>query len=159
MYEQKKGKSGRAFLRQIYTMECQWKSMLTEDYAIVKDQIAPCGIRCGECPLGNGTVSETAMELSKYLQRYEVASWAHEIPGGGEVDFKLFEQNLNWVRNSLKCPGCLNGGGSSECPIRVCSKMKGYFSCSQCAELRACDKFDWLGEKGERQKSELDEGL
>lgn len=129
--------------------------MLPEDYAVVKDMVAPCGIRCGECTLGTGTVAETAMNLTRYLKMYDVASWAKELPGGADVDFKGFDHDLAWVQKWLRCPGCLNGGGSSTCPIRLCSKEKGFSSCGKCGELEQCSKFDWLGEKGKKLKAEL----
>ena len=133
--------------------------MLTEDYAIVKDQVAPCGLRCGECNLGNGSVAETAINLMKYIQAYDLPSWAHELPGGVDIDFKRLDQNLIWVGRSLKCPGCLRGGGNPDCPIRLCSKEEGLSSCAQCADLKACTEFNWLGENGERLKSRLAKGL
>jgi hypothetical protein len=129
--------------------------MIPEDYAIVKDMVTPCGIKCGECLMGNGSLRETAIDLSKYLKMYDVASWASAIPGGSDIDFKQLDQNLQWVQRSLKCPGCINGGGSPECPVRICSKEKGHTSCSQCVELMSCHKFDWLGKKGEVLKNEL----
>jgi hypothetical protein len=133
--------------------------MLTEDYAIVKDQVAPCGLRCGECDLGNGSVAETAINLMKYIQRYDLPSWAHELPGGNDIDFKRLNQDIIWVERSMRCPGCLKGGGNPDCPIRLCSKEKELSSCGQCADLKACAKFEWLGEKGVRLKKELAEGL
>lgn len=131
--------------------------MLPEDYANVKDQVAYCGLRCGGCNLGNGTVAGKAIDLMSYLKQYDVASWANQTPGGSEVDFEKFGQNLVWVSQSLKCPGCLKGGGNPECPIRLCAKDKGFSSCGQCADLVKCSKFDWLGEGGKKMKSELAE--
>jgi hypothetical protein len=133
--------------------------MLNENYAIVKDQVAPCGLRCGECNLGNGSVAETAINLKKYIQTYGLPSWAHELPGGVNIDFKLLDQNLIWLASFLKCPGCIRGGGNPDCPIRLCSKEKGLSSCAQCDDLKACSKFNWLGEKCEMLKSKLAKGI
>jgi hypothetical protein len=133
--------------------------MLPDDYAIVKDQIAPCGIRCSDCDLGNGSVAETAMGLMNYIKRYDLPSWAHELPGGDEIDFKRFDHDLIWVGKWLRCPGCLRGGGNSNCPIRLCSKEKGYSSCSQCDDLKSCTRYAWLGEKGEMLKNRLAEEI
>jgi hypothetical protein len=140
-------------------MEYQWKRMLTEDHAIVKDQVAPCGIRCGDCDLGNGSVSETATDLMRYVKRYDLPSWAHELPGGSDIDFKQFELNLAWVGKWLKCPGCLRGGGNPECPIRLCAKERDLSNCAQCDDLKVCTKFNWLGEKGESLKDKLADGV
>jgi hypothetical protein len=133
--------------------------MLNEEYVIVKDQVAPCGLRCGECNLGNGSVAETAINLKKYIQTYDLPSWAHELPGGVDIDFKQLDQNLIWLACYLKCPGCIRGGGNPDCPIRLCSKEKSLSSCAQCADLKACPKFNWLGEKGGMLKSQLAKGL
>ena len=132
--------------------------MFPEDYAIVEDQVALCGIRCSECDLGNGSVAGTAEKLMKYVHRYDLPSWARELPGGDYIDFKRLDQNLIWVGKSLRCPGCLKGGGSPECPIRLCSKEKGYSSCSQCDDPMTCTRFAWLGEKGETLKNILANG-
>jgi hypothetical protein len=124
-------------------------------YAVVKDQVAPCGIRCGECELGNGGVAGTARALKESLGRYGVSQWVNLLPGGDIVDYPKFEQNLAWVGTMITCPGCLNGGGSPACPIRICSKEKGLGSCGKCDNLEDCDKFDWLGEHGKALKSGL----
>jgi hypothetical protein len=132
--------------------------MLPEDYTKVKDQVAPCGLRCGECDLGNGSVAETALSLMKYIKTYDLPSWAHELPGGNNIDFDQLDQNLIWVGKSLRCPGCIRRGGNPDCPIRLCSKEKGLSSCAQCIDLKTCTKFNWLGENGERLKNKLAEG-
>lgn len=131
--------------------------MLSKAHSIVKDQVAPCGIRCGDCALGNGSVAETAMNLKKYLQMYDLPSWAHELPDGANIDFEKFNDSLTWVEKFLGCPGCLRGGGNPDCPIRLCSKDKGLSSCGKCDDLKSCTKFDWLGKKGESLKIELAE--
>ncbi|MDD1772308.1 MAG: DUF3795 domain-containing protein [Methanomassiliicoccales archaeon] len=131
--------------------------MIPEDYAIVKDMVGPCGIKCGDCPMGNGTMRGTAIDLRKYLKTYDVPSWASALPGGVDIDFKRLEESLLWVERSMKCPGCINGGGSPECPIRICSKEKGHSSCSQCSDLKPCPKFDWLGDYGKALMKELAE--
>lgn len=132
--------------------------MDSEEHAGVMDQVAPCGLRCGECDMGNGTVSGTAQNMVDFIQRYEVDQWAGQFPGGNEIDFDRLNKNLLVLVNIMKCPGCLNGGGNPECPIRLCSKDKGFTSCAQCSDLKGCTKFAFLGEKGEWLKNKLAEG-
>ncbi len=129
--------------------------MLPESYAIVNGQIAPCGLHCERCNLGNGSVAESAIILANHLKQYDVASWASQVPGGSEIDFKMLDQSLAWVSKSINCPGCIKGGGNPDCPIRICSKERGLSSCGQCSGLADCDKFDWLGEGGKGLKIEL----
>ncbi len=129
--------------------------MLPENFAIVKGQIAPCGLHCERCNLGNGNVAGSAIILADFLKQYDVASWANQIPGGSEIDFNRLDQSLVWVSRSINCPGCAKGGGNPDCPIRICSKGNGLSTCSQCSGLADCEKFDWLGEGGQRLKKEL----
>jgi len=129
--------------------------MLPEMYEVVKDQVAPCGLRCGECELGNGGVAESARNLKESLGRYGVGQWIKLVPGGEELDYPKFEQNLAWIGTMITCPGCLNGGGSPACPIRICSKEMGLSSCGRCDRLEGCDNFDWLGEHGKIMKKDL----
>ena len=58
--------------------------MLKEAFDNVKDQMGPCGIACGTCDLGNGTVAESALKLQEYLKNYGVASWAGAAPSGSD---------------------------------------------------------------------------
>jgi hypothetical protein len=132
--------------------------MLPDDYAVVKDQVAPCGIRCGDCEMGKGCVAEAAINLKGYLKRYDVPSWAHMLPGGSDVNFKLLDENLVWVSNMMRCSGCLNGGGDPNCPIRLCSREKGLSSCGQCGDLQGCGKFEFLGDHAVILKKELAKG-
>ncbi len=131
--------------------------MLSEDHANVKDQVAPCGLRCGECDLGNGNVAETALNLVTYIRSYDVAKWANQMPGGDDIDFHRLDHFLIWIGGAVRCPGCLKGGGNPECPIRLCSKERGMVSCSQCGDLTQCNKFRWLGKTGEHLKHKLAE--
>ena len=129
--------------------------MLPEMYAVVKDQVAPCGLKCGECGLGNGTVAENALNLKRDLEQYGVSQWAPLVPGGKDVDFVLLGKNLTWIGEMIGCPGCLRGGGNPECPIRLCSKERGMTSCGQCTDLKECRKFDWLGDHGKNLKDQM----
>jgi hypothetical protein len=131
--------------------------MLQESYELVKGQVAPCGLRCEECDLGNGDVAEAAMKLVTYIRSYDVAKWADQIPGGDDIDFHRLDQNLIWIGGAVRCPGCLKGGGNPECPIRACAKERRLASCASCHELKTCTKFRWLGKTGERLKQKLAE--
>ena len=121
----------------------------------VMGQMGPCGIACGACVLGNGTVAETAKKTKEYIQGYGVEEWAPEVPGGSEIDFQQFYRYLDWMATYTVCRGCEKGGGPPHCSIRECANGKGYQLCSQCAELERCGRFDWLQGYGETLKTSL----
>lgn len=131
--------------------------MKQEAFDQVKDQMGPCGIWCGGCSLGNGTVAETAEKLKQFIHLYGVAEWAPLVPGGSEVDFKKLDHSLDWIQALTGCPGCEKGGGPPDCSIRSCAKNKGFDLCSKCSELEECGNFQWLGEDGEQIKMMLAE--
>lgn len=131
--------------------------MKQEAFDRVKNQMGPCGISCGGCALGNGTVAETAETLKQFIQLYGIAEWAPLIPGGSEVDFKKLDHSLDWIESLVGCPGCEHGGGPPYCSIRSCAKERGFELCSQCSELEECGNFQWLGEGGGQLKAKLAE--
>jgi len=49
---------------------------------LVKDQVAPCGITCGTCDLGNGTAAETARRTIELINSVGIKDWSPAIPGG-----------------------------------------------------------------------------
>jgi hypothetical protein len=129
--------------------------MKIEAFETMKNQMGPCGIACGLCDLGNGTVAETAKKTKDYLQNYGVSQWAPLVPGGSEIDFDKLFKSLDWVSNSIGCLGCEKGGGPPDCAIKNCAKERGYEICSECPDLEACGKFDWLGDYGGTLRGKL----
>ncbi|NYT16181.1 MAG: DUF3795 domain-containing protein [Methanomassiliicoccales archaeon] len=131
--------------------------MKHEAFDRVKNQMGPCGISCGGCALGNGTVAESAEKLNQFIRSYGIAQWAHFVPGGSEIDFKNLDHSLEWIGSLVDCPGCEHGGGPPNCTIRICSKERGLNLCSQCTDLEGCENFQWLGEHGGLLKAKLAE--
>jgi hypothetical protein len=129
--------------------------MIKEAFDSVKDQMGPCGIACGLCDLGNGTVAGSARKVGDYLQNYGVFQWASLLPGGSDIDFDQLLKSLDWVSTSIGCPGCEKGGGPPDCTIRKCAVEKGHDICSECPGLEGCDKFGWLGDYGGTLKAKL----
>ena len=119
--------------------------MWREAFDRVKDQMGPCSIACFSCEGGNGTIGEVAWRLQDTVKRTGIASIAPMLPGGAEIDFNQLDKILNWMQANTNCPGCEQGGGPPDCPIRICSKGKEYDLCSECPDLEGCDKFNWLG--------------
>ena len=50
--------------------------MQEEAFEKVKLQVGPCGITCGTCPLGNGTIAETSKKTLEYVNGYGIKEWA-----------------------------------------------------------------------------------
>jgi hypothetical protein len=131
--------------------------MKDEAYNNVKDQAGLCGITCGTCVLGNGTISETSEKTKEYILGYGIKDWAPLVPGGKDINWIETEKTLDWMTQYATCNGCGRGGGPPDCGIRACAKDKGYQLCNQCNEIEACDKFDWLQDYGKTLKNNLRE--
>lgn len=111
----------------------------------VKDQVAYCGVTCGTCGQGSGRAENTAKQLLELISEIEVKEWAPRVSGGSELDWDATEKTLEWMTKYTGCRGCLSGGGSPGCVIRMCAREKGYSICNECDELEDCIKFDYLG--------------
>jgi hypothetical protein len=136
----------------------------------VKKQVGPCGITCGTCFLGDGTMAKTMAEANKYINMSGIKEWGGMIPGGTEINWPETEKALKWMNKYAYCAGCEEGGGPPDCAIRVCANEKGYDLCSKCTELDTCEKLNWLGEpetikenlrrkKGKTKREIADEAL
>ncbi len=129
--------------------------MEKEAYNHVKGQAGPCGITCGTCVLGNGTIAITASKTKEHILGYGIKEWAPSTPGGKEINWVETEKALDWLIQNANCRGCENGGGQPECVIRNCANDKGYQLCNECNELDTCKKFDWLGDYSKTLKEIL----
>ena len=101
---------------------------------------SPCGIYCGACELGNGTVKDLAHKLQELIARYDIAEWAEYA---GLENYEVFAKGLGWF-TQCDCPGCRAGGGWPDCPMRRCAKEKGIEFCYECSDF-PCEellKFD-----------------
>jgi hypothetical protein len=123
----------------------------------VKNQVGPCGITCGACFLGNGSVANSAKTTLDYINMIGIKEWAPLIPEGSGLNWDETEKTLNWMTKYAYCEGCEKGGGPPDCVIRLCANEKGYELCNMCSELDDCTKFDWLGEGANSIKQKLKE--
>ena len=99
----------------------------------VKNQLAYCGLWCGSCLVGNGTVNERAQKCRKAIIDYGVHEW-----GPSEVDYKALLKGLAVVGAMTPCRGCLKGGGRTDCEIRACAVSKRVSECVDCKESKGC---------------------
>jgi hypothetical protein len=125
----------------------------------VKNQVGHCGITCGTCFLGNGSVANSAKQTLDYINMIGIKEWASLVPEGSDLDWDETEETLNWMTKYAYCEGCERGGGPPNCAIRICAKEKEYELCNMCSELVDCKKFDWLGEGATALKKNLADNM
>ena len=105
-----------------------------------------CGLDCSKCELGNNTVSKNAEALKKKVENYGISQWYQLVPVNDNEKFSFDELNkgLAWLAKYAACPGCQNGGGPPECPVRICAKEKKFENCSMCDSIDVCKKMNFL---------------
>ena len=104
-----------------------------EAFDNVKGQLAYCGLWCGSCLVGNGTVNELSRKCAKAITDYGLPEWG---PKG--VDYDAMLRGLSTISTMKPCPGCLKGGGRTNCEIRACAISKGLAECVDCETQKAC---------------------
>jgi thiol-disulfide isomerase/thioredoxin len=102
-------------------------------YDNVKIQIGFCGIWCGSCVAGNGSLQELNKRYAKIVDDYDLKDWAPK-----DFDFEEFRKGLLSLASMPACPGCRQQGGIPDCGIRRCATDKSLEDCSQCGTVRDC---------------------
>ena len=100
----------------------------------VKNQLAYCGLWCGSCLVGNGTVSDLARDCRKAITDYGVADW-----GPKNVDYPKLLEGLSVLGSMEPCVGCLRGGGKDDCQVRACAKKRDVMECAECGSQKTCE--------------------
>ncbi len=113
--------------------------MTIEPFGNVKDQIGFCGIWCGSCVVGNGALMELTKRYEEIVEKYGLEEWAAE-----DFDFKEFMKGLASIQAVSLCPGCLKGGGKTNCELRNCALSKDIADCSECKEVVECENSEEL---------------
>jgi hypothetical protein len=99
----------------------------------VKDQVGFCGIWCGSCVIGNGTLKELSRKYSAILHDYGLSEW-----GPKDFDYGEFSKGLASLQRVAVCRGCRQGGGREACEIRACATSRYVESCSECPAASDC---------------------
>ncbi len=99
----------------------------------VKNQIGYCGLWCGSCIVGNGTLRELTKRYEALIKGYGVDKW-----GAKDFDSKEFMKGLASIQSLPICVGCLKGGGNDACKIRPCASQRRLSDCNECKESAAC---------------------
>jgi hypothetical protein len=105
----------------------------------VKAQIGYCGIWCGSCIVGNGTLREMTEKYKDLIDAYSLKDW-----GPKDIDFAQFYKGLESIQNMDLCEGCCKGGGRDNCEIRSCAKEKELDNCTFCEEFEQCKNAEIL---------------
>ncbi len=84
-----------------------------------------CGL-CDDCQLGHPGFLETVSRLKGYLDQVRANVWLHCFPGPEGFSLPEFRKGLEWFLAHTECPGCRNGRGLEDCPIRVCAQARGW---------------------------------
>lgn len=111
----------------------------TKAFENVKDQIGFCGIWCGSCIAGNGTLQELTKRYKELVNKYGLKDWAPK-----DFDFGEFFKGLESIEKMPLCKGCLKGGGRDNCEIRTCATDKGLKDCTLCQEFGQCKNAEIL---------------
>jgi len=99
----------------------------------VKEQVGFCGIWCGSCVIGNGTLQELSRKYSAILRDYGLSEW-----GPKDFDYGEFSKGLASLERVPVCRGCRQGGGREACEIRACATSRSVESCSECPARDDC---------------------
>jgi len=108
--------------------------METQSFENVKSQIGRCGIWCGSCVVGNGTLRTLGRRCEHIIRGYGVDDW-----GATDFDGKEFMKGLAGIQAIPVCRGCLKGGGNEVCRIRPCASSKQVSDCVECGEMATCE--------------------
>jgi hypothetical protein len=104
-----------------------------------KEQVGFCGIWCGSCVVGNGTLEELTKRYKELLRVYGLQEW-----GPKDFDYQEFLQALESIQRIPLCPGCLKGGGRDNCEMRACALSKDIDECSKCDTFSSCEHIEIL---------------
>jgi hypothetical protein len=110
-------------------------TLKVEAFENVKKQIGYCGLWCGSCIVGNGTLKELTKKYEHLTNGYGVDKWGAKEQG---FDSQEFLKTLQSIQNIPICRGCLKGGGNDECKIRPCASNRKISDCIECGELTTC---------------------
>ncbi len=102
-----------------------------------------CGLYCGDCSFGKGTIPDLARDLRKQLREFRFDQVAQTIPFKEFRDYPQCYEVLGALVK-LRCGGCRTGSRSKFCNVAECARRKGYEGCWECGEFGTCEKLGFL---------------
>lgn len=113
---------------------------MPEDHARLT---AYCGLYCGDCAFGKGTIPDLARDLRKELRDARFDKIAEVVPFKEFKDYRQCYEVLGALVK-MRCKGCRTGSRSKFCNIAKCTIKKGYEGCWDCEEFSGCGKLEFL---------------
>jgi len=112
------------------------------------ENIAYCGLYCGECPNHTGVIADQARDLRKTLRTFRFDKTAEYLSGISFFkEFKNYDEcyDVLGAMFKMRCSRtCRNGGANPGCKIRICAKKKEFLGCWECDDFETCDKLKFL---------------
>ena len=105
----------------------------------VRDQVGFCGIWCGSCIVGNGTLRDLTRKYKELITLYGLEEW-----GPKDFDYKELLKGLESIEKAPLCSGCLKGGGRENCEMRSCAESRKISACHTCTEPVECKHAELL---------------
>lgn len=112
------------------------------------EQVAYCGLCCGDCFAHKGAIADLARDLRKQLRQSRFDKTAEALT---EIPFFKALRNYSQCYEVLgalvrfRCKrSCRNGGGNPYCKIRSCCRRKRLAGCWECDDFGVCSKLDIL---------------
>jgi hypothetical protein len=105
----------------------------------VKGQIGACGIWCGSCVVGNGTLEALTRRVEALFRAYGLDHW-----GPDDLDFGQLAAGLASIQRIPACSGCWRGGGRENCELRGCATQRGLEGCAECRDATRCERAEIL---------------
>jgi hypothetical protein len=108
------------------------------------NSIGYCALYCGNCVLRSGGISDLARELLEKFQEIKFEKWAKGLASLSE-EVKAFENYESCCEvlkawDAMRCEKlCKDGGGSSNCKIRLCCREKNLEGCWECEQFEDCE--------------------
>lgn len=134
--------------------------------------VCPCGLICGDCLFYKPEIYETARKLKELIKDSQLdiflglivknESWnamAKHIGTDGNEIGRYFERfrkmpdfltvldgiiNLQCKETCQEAGGCSIGGATHACAALRCIRSRGYDGCWDCAEVKDCEKLNFL---------------
>ena len=112
------------------------------------ENIAYCGLYCGECPNHTGVIADQARDLRKTLRIYRFDKTAELLSSISFFqEFKKYDDcyKVLGAMVKMRCSRtCRNGGANPSCKIRICAKKKKLLGCWECGDFETCTKLQYL---------------